>query len=94
MADTRMCVHIGDALTKGYSNILVSSVDTDVLHVLVIHLKISPIKLNHLQQDVQLWSTIASRKHQMPFWLMASTAGWETSGALLLLVRHNISVAR
>ena len=34
-ADSRICIHVQDALQKGASNILVSTVDTDVIVVLV-----------------------------------------------------------
>jgi len=34
-ADTRICVHLQDALTKGARNFLISTVDTDVIVVLV-----------------------------------------------------------
>ena len=34
-ADTRICVHLQDALTKGTRNFLISTVNTDVIVVLV-----------------------------------------------------------
>jgi len=34
-ADTKICVHVNDALKKGAHNILISTVDTDVVVLLV-----------------------------------------------------------
>ena len=34
-ADTRMCIHLKDALEKGARNILIRTVDTDVVVILV-----------------------------------------------------------
>ena len=34
-ADTRMCLHVLHALSKGAQNMLVSTVDTDVIVILV-----------------------------------------------------------
>lgn len=57
-ADSRMCLHILNALQNGATHILVSTVDTDVIVVLVSIL----FKLRTYNPNFQLWGAFGKRK--------------------------------
>ena len=58
-ADTRMCLHVLHALSKGAQNMLVSTVDTDVIVILVgiFH------KLREAYPNTQLWVAFGKGRH-------------------------------
>lgn len=58
-ADTRMCLHVQDAIEKGAMNIVVSTVDTDVV---VIFIGLFP-KLTSLNDEIQLWIEFGKGKY-------------------------------
>ena len=57
-ADTRMCLHIADAVRKGATTVMVSTVDPDVVIILV-GLFTEIVKL---RPDVELWVVFGTRK--------------------------------
>jgi len=57
--DTRMCIHIIDALEKGARNILVNTVDTDV----VVLLASIYFQLSSTCTDLQLWVVFGTGNH-------------------------------
>jgi hypothetical protein len=58
-ADSRMCVHVQDALRKGMKTICVRTVDTDVIVILVGVF----LQLKTLQPDIELWVAFGMGKH-------------------------------
>ena len=58
-ADTRMCLHVADAVHKGATNVIVSTVDTDVVVILVGTF----CQLKKMRPDVQLWVAFGNGKH-------------------------------
>ena len=58
-ADTRLCVHVLDALEKGARNILVTTVDTDV----VVLLASMYFQLSSTFSDLQIWVGFGTGNH-------------------------------
>ena len=58
-ADTRMCLHVLDAVQKGASKIMVSTVDTDVVVILLG----THSELEHYSPGVQVWVEFGKGKH-------------------------------
>ena len=58
-ADTRLCVHVLDALEKGARNILVTTVDTDV----VVLLASMYFQLSNTFSDLQIWVGFGTGNH-------------------------------
>ena len=69
-ADSRICVHVSDALHKGAHDVLVRTVDTDVVVILVgsfFHRKTT-------YPDMNLWVGFGTGKHYRYYDITISTA--------------------
>ena len=76
--DTRLIVHIVDALNKGQSTCLVRTVDTDVVIILVGKF----FYLTRLDSAADIWVAFGVRKEKclaLPFF--HSFTGWDTTSA-------------
>ena len=58
-ADTRICLHVADAVHKGATNVIVSTVDTDVVVILVGTF----CQLKKMRPGVQIWVAFGNGKH-------------------------------
>ena len=72
-ADTRLLVHLGDALKNGCNTCVVRTVDTDVVVILI-------GKLHHLlsiNPSVKIWVAFGTGKHSLTSISILSTILWE-----------------
>ena len=82
-ADTKICVHVNDALKKGACNILVSTVDTDVV-VLLVSIY---CQLHSAFSDFNIWMGFGTGNHFRYYDInsICQNLGVQTCQALLYL---------